>query len=306
MATLRIVHRTRYRYAAPVAFGPHRLLIRPRDAHDMRILDSKIGISPHADVSWHFDTFGNSVALLTFRDRASELFIGSELVLRRYVFAEPELQLDQQAAAYPFRYGPDENIDLSPFLFVQVRQDRPAVEHWIQHILPRMPDRSMQVLNALSSAIHDGLDYIRREEQGVQSPAETLTNESGTCRDYAFLFMEAVRTLGFAARFVTGYLYDASADTGESGLVGGGATHAWAEVFLPGAGWVEFDPTNEIVAGRDLVRVATTRTPEQALPVRGSFIGSADAYLGMDVEVEVRKVDFDRDGERTATQVDLG
>ncbi len=306
MPNLRIIHRTRYRYDTPVAFGPHRLLIRPRDAHDMRILDSKLAVSPHADVSWHFDTFGNSVALLAFHDRASELFIGSELVLRRYVFDEPQIQLDQQAADYPFRYSADESIDLSPFLFVQVRQDRPAVEHWIQHVLPEMPDRSMKVLNALSSAIHDNLQYIRREERGVQSPAETLTRESGTCRDYAFLFMEAVRTLGFAARFVTGYLYDAAAVGAGEGFVGGGATHAWAEVFLPGAGWVEFDPTNEIVAGRDLVRVATTRTPEQALPVRGSFIGPADAYIGMDVEVEVREEVSDPADRLGASQADIG
>ncbi|MFD0985610.1 transglutaminase family protein [Methyloligella solikamskensis] len=303
MRNLRITHRTRYRYDRPVEFGPHRLLIRPRDAHDMRILDSRLAVSPPAEVSWHFDTFGNSVALLSFHHAAEELFIGSELVLRRYVFDEPELQIEEHASTYPFRYDPDDSIDLSPFLFVQVAQDRPAIEHWIRTVMPVLPERTMQLLHQLSGAIHAELDYQRREEHGVQTPAQTLEAGSGTCRDYAFLFMEAVRTLGFAARFVTGYLYDAAAEGGESQLVGGGATHAWAEIFVPGAGWVEFDPTNQIVRGRDLVRVATTRTPDQALPVSGYYRGPAEAFVSMDVEVSVTRTDDEPGEERSVVQV---
>lgn len=303
MRNLRITHRTRYRYDRPVEFGPHRLLIRPRDAHDMRILDSRLAISPPAEVSWQFDTFGNSVALLSFHHGAQELFIGSELVLRRYAFDEPELKIEAHASTYPFRYDPDDSIDLSPFLFVQVAQDRPAVEHWIRSVMPSLPKATMQLLNELSSAIHDRLEYQRRDERGVQTPAHTLETGRGTCRDYAFLFMEAVRSLGFAARFVTGYLYDGSADGHDNQLVGGGATHAWAEVFLPGAGWVEFDPTNQIVRGRDLVRVATTRTPDQALPVSGYYRGPAEAFLNMDVEVVVTRTDDEPGMEQSDSQV---
>ena len=156
--------------------------------------------------------------------------------------------------------------------------------------MPSVPTETIAVLDTLSSAIHHGFTYGRREMRGVQSPAQTLALGSGTCRDFALLFMEAARILGFAARFVTGYLYDAATEGAASeALSGGGSTHAWADVFVPGAGWVEFDPTNRIVAGRNLLRVATTRTPSQALPVSGTFSGAAEDFLGMDVLVAVRQ-----------------
>jgi transglutaminase-like putative cysteine protease len=289
--TLRILHRTRYAYDRPVAFGEHRLMIRPRDGHDMRILDSSLTVSPRADVHWAFDTFGNSVALLSFHDAADELLIESELLLRRYGLDEPLARIDRFAGAYPVEYDAEERIDLGPYLMAEHPQDRAALAAWIAQVLPQIPGGSMQVLGALGTAVHGAFGYARREAEGVQTPAETIRLGTGTCRDFALLFMEAARSLGFAARFVTGYLHDEAAgnDSGED-MTGGGATHAWADVFVPGAGWVEFDPTNRIVASRNLIRVATTRTPSQALPVSGTFAHGGGQLLGLEVSVSVTDV----------------
>ncbi|TVR12084.1 MAG: transglutaminase family protein [Salinarimonadaceae bacterium] len=292
MRTLRIVHRTLYTYDAPVAFGEHRLLIRPRDGHDMRILDSVLTVSPRADVHWAFDTFGNSVALLSFHDEADELLIESELLLRRYGLDEPLPRLERYAGAFPAQYEPDERIDLGPYLDLEHPQDLDVVDAWLATMLPRPEGGSLQVLRTLGSAVHEAFRYARREAKGVQTPAETIRLGSGTCRDFALLFMEAARRLGFAARFVTGYLHDEASgnDSGED-MTGGGATHAWADVFVPGAGWVEFDPTNRIIASRNLVRVATTRTPSQALPLSGTFANQGGMLLGLQVAVSVSRVE---------------
>ena len=292
MRTFRVRHRTRYAYDRPVAFGVHRLMIRPRDGHDMRILDSSLTITPRAEVHWAFDTFGNSVALAAFREEADELIIVSELELRRYGLDEPVARIERYAEAYPFRYDPDDSIDLAPLLPMLFPGDRAAVERWMATVMPQKPEGCLQLLDQLGGAVHETFDYSRREIYGVQSPAETIESGSGTCRDFAVLFMEAARILGFAARFVTGYLYDPNADAADGDAVsGGGATHAWADIFMPGAGWIEFDPTNRIVAGRRLIRVATTRTPAQAVPVSGSFRHDGATSLGMEVEVSVSRVD---------------
>ena len=263
-------------------------MIRPRDGHDMRILDSSLTVSPRADVHWAFDTFGNSVAVLSFHDPASELLIESELLLRRYGLDEPLARIARFTGAYPVAYSPDDQIDLGPYLIADKPLDRETVAEWIAQVIPHLPGGTMQVLGELGAVIHSKFRYARREAEGVQSPAETIRLGCGTCRDFALLFMDAARSLGFATRFVTGYLHDESADS-DSGedMTGGGATHAWADVFVPGAGWVEFDPTNRIIASRNLVRVATTRTPSQALPVRGTFADEGGKLLAMEVSVTV-------------------
>lgn len=266
-------------------------MVRPRDGHDMRILDSSLAVSPRADVHWTFDAFGNSVALLSFHDAADELVIESTLVLRRYGLDEPLVRLERYAGAYPVLYDAAERIDLGPCLVVGHPADAAALAAWVGHVLPLLPGSSLQVLDALGSAVHGAFRYARREAEGTQTPAETLRHGSGTCRDFALLFIEAARGLGFAARFVTGYLHDeAAADGAGEDMAGGGATHAWADVFVPGAGWVEFDPTNRIVASRKLIRVASTRTPGQAMPVSGSFVHDGGAMVALQVAVRVTVV----------------
>ena len=291
MRTLRILHRTRYTYDRPVAFGEHTLMIRPRDGHDMRILDSSLTVSPRADVHWAFDTFGNSVAVLSFHDEADELLIESELLLRRYGLDEPLARFERYAGAFPVQYDADERIDLGPYMMAEHPQDQPVLAAWIAQALPQLPGGSLQVLGALGTAIHEAFRYARREAEGVQTPAETLRLGTGTCRDFSLMFIEAARGLGFAARFVTGYLHDEASgnDSGED-MTGGGATHAWADVFVPGAGWLEVDPTNRIVASRNLIRVATTRTPAQAMPISGTFAREGGTLLGLQVSVSVTDV----------------
>lgn len=294
MSLIRVRHETRYRYDRPVEFEEHQLMIRPRDGHDLRLLEAGLRIAPRARVRWSFDTFGNSIARVFFEEPAEELVVESELLVRRHVYDDPLLSIADEALPYPFRYRDDEQIDLAPLLHLQHPEDRAMLTHWRAGALPELPESSLDLLHALGAAIHEGFGYDRRDELGTQSPRETLEKGHGTCRDFAFLFMEAARDLGFAARFVTGYLHDPAlngdgAESGQGGTRGGGATHAWAEAFVPGAGWVEFDPTNLIVAGSDLVRVATTRTPEQAQPIQGSFKGPPETRSTMEVTVEVTR-----------------
>ncbi len=257
----------------------------------MRLINSSLTVTPNADVRWAFDTFGNSVALLTFADASDKLVIASELTLRRYGYDDPLDRLTRHTGPYPFSYDQEEAIDLAPMLMLQHPDERERLVSWMALSLRTGLDDTLQLLNELASVIHRDFVYGRREIRGVQTPAKTIELGSGTCRDFAVLFIEVARLLGFAARFVTGYLYDpASDESDDQGLSGGGSTHAWADVFVPGAGWIEFDPTNRIIAGRNLLRVATTRTPTQALPLSGTYCSPGSVFLGMEVEVSVEKI----------------
>jgi transglutaminase-like putative cysteine protease len=208
MSTFLVRHHTTYSYDRPVAFGAHRLMMRPRDGHDMRLLDSSLTVSPPADVRWEFDAFGNSVAVLSFHHPAQSLTVRSDLTVRRYGHDDPIGRLTRHTGPYPFAYDREESIDLTPLTALLFPDDRDALGAWLAAGIPTVPGETMALLDALVQAIHGGFAYSRRETAGVQSPAETIRLGSGTCRDFAVLFMEAARHLGFAARFVTGYLYD--------------------------------------------------------------------------------------------------
>tara|TARA_R110002124_G_scaffold100107_5_gene246600 strand:- start:19749 stop:20663 length:915 start_codon:yes stop_codon:yes gene_type:complete len=297
---LRITHRTEYSYDSPVDLNPHRLMLRPRDGHDLWVDDALLTIKPKASLRWYFDTFGNSVAEAVFHEPADHLLIQSELVIRRYpserAFRPPEAHI----CLFPFVYSVDDKLDLSPYLALHHPQDSEVLSQWLNSVFGDRPEKAFSLLRSLSDAIHNNLEYSSREEMGTQSPAETILRGVGTCRDFAFLFMEAARIFGFAARFVTGYLDDmptnpttspSTSPDSSNVPVGGGATHAWADVFIPGEGWIEFDPTNRIVGGRALIRVATTRTPSQASPVSGSFRGTSEMFLGLQVSVNVSETE---------------
>lgn len=278
----RVLHSTEYRYDKPVTFGPHLLMVRPRDAHDLWVEDAQLRITPTPKVRWYFDTFGNSVAEVQFSEPSDALRIVSELQLRRYP-AAPHIDSRRVVANYPFRYSYDEAIDLSRYLALQNPHECAIVSEWLHREFLDRPSNALQLLRLLSDKVHHAIEYSQREEMGTQSAAQTIEASRGTCRDFAFLFMEAARSLGFAARFVTGYLYDRT-DAGD--LSGGGSTHAWADIYIPGEGWIEFDPTNRIIGGAQLIRVATTRTPSQACPISGSYFGDAE-LLELEVSVEV-------------------
>jgi transglutaminase-like putative cysteine protease len=294
MKPLSVRHTTSYRYARPVRFGPHRLMLRPRDSHDLRLVRTELALSPAAELRWLHDVFGNSVAIATFREPASELRIESTLHLERYALDRPVFELDPDAASYPFVYSSEDRSDLGR----QVERHSPdpngVIDDWAKRFVTEKPIDTLRLLSNINSSIKAHFAYNTRDEEGTQSPAETLERNSGTCRDYAFLMIEAVRSLGFGARFVTGYLYDPKLDKGgDDGTLGAGATHAWCEVYLPGAGWVEYDPTNAIIGGEALIRVAVTRDPSQASPISGSYDGEPEDYLGMTIDVTVTSRDTD-------------
>jgi transglutaminase-like putative cysteine protease len=287
---LQVEHSTVYRYANPVTFSEHRVMCRPRASHDLRVIDSTLAVSPDADIRWVHDVFSNSVAIVAPRHPAAELRIDAGFTIEHSGEREEELPLEPRALSFPFDYSMDESLDLGAMRFPQHPDPDRMVLAFAQRFAPpgtRVDTRDM--LRWMSEAIRAEFAYGARDEEGTQPPAETLARRSGSCRDLALLMMEAVRRLGLAARFVSGYLYDPALDGGDVGMVGSGATHAWLHVYLPGAGWVAYDPTNTLYGGGDLIRVAFTRDPWQVPPVAGSYFGRASDYLGMSVEVKVHR-----------------
>ena len=288
MTVLSVRHVTTYRYRKPVRFGEHRMLLRPRDSYDQRLLRSTLTISPRpAELRWIHDVFGNCVTIVAFDDAADMLRIESNITLDHTPFNAPDFRLDPEARSYPFVYSSAEMPDLSRAIERQFLDPNDEVGHWArQFVRSGRPTETGSMLMTMTHAIRDGFVYSRRSGNGTQAPLATLASKRGTCRDFAVLMMEAVRSLGLAARFVSGYIYVPDRDKG-GGYLGGGSTHAWVQVYLPGSGWVEFDPTNAIVGSRDLIRVAVARDSRQASPLTGTFYGEAEDDLGMDVEVNV-------------------
>jgi transglutaminase-like putative cysteine protease len=288
MPILTVRHKTAYRYARPVQFGEHRLMFRPRDSHDLRLLDTALRIRPAAQVRWLHDVFGNSIAIATFDQAATELEFDSTFRAEQFPGAERALVLEPYARRYPFTYSAEEMPDLSRTVERGYADPGRKVDTWARWFVEG--DRSLatlEVLVAMTRSIQFQFGYARREETGTQDPVETLETRSGSCRDFALFMMEAARSLGLAARFVSGYLYDERLVGAAGGLVGGGSSHAWVQIYLPGAGWVEFDPTNGLVGGKNLIRVAVARDPSQAVPLTGTYSGAPGDFLGMSVEVSV-------------------
>ena len=288
MKYLTVNHATTYRYAKPVTFGRHRLMLRPRDSHDLRLVDAELSLSPPGETRWMHDVFGNSVAEVDFAQPAQELRVVSTLHIERYGLARPVFPIAPEAQNYPFVYSASDRSDLGRLLDRHYPDPHGVVETWAKRFVGGKPVSTYNLLSNINGAIKNEFAYTERYVEGTQSPIETLEKKSGACRDYALLFMEAVRSLGFGARFVTGYLYDPALDGGDA-MQGTGATHAWADVYLPGAGWVEYDPTNGLIAGENLIRVAVTRDPSQAVPIAGTFTGTPADFLGFSVDVTVTR-----------------
>lgn len=287
MNCFHIRHATTYRYVSPVIFGDHRLIIRPRDSHALRLVSATLAIEPHAIVKWSFDIFGNSVARATFGEASDTMSIISELEVQRFAPMEVGWEIDPAAQNYPFAYSPGEIMDLGGTNHCQYADPEGRLIDFARSFIAPSPMLTIHPLRAINRHIRAHFSYARRDDEGTQPPLETLARGSGTCRDFAMLMIEMVRCLGFGARFVTGYLYVPSLDQGGAGLIGGGATHAWLEVYLPGAGWIEFDPTNGIESSEDLIRVAVTRDAFQAIPISGSFSGTRSDFISLQVDVSV-------------------
>ncbi len=287
MPLLRVHHKTEYRYSRPVAFGEHRAMLRPNDSHDLRVFFIELDITPRPmRLRWIHDAFGNSVAIASFNERADRLTFESNVVVQHKPVPAFTLTPDDPAYFYPFLYDSEEYPDLFQYVTPHYADPNGELDAWARSFLgAEQPTRSFGILSRMTHGIRGSLTYRARYEEGTQHPLDTLQSGSGTCRDYALLMIEGLRRLGIAARFVSGYLFVPDADGG--GNIGGGATHAWVQVYLPSAGWIDFDPTNGIEGTRDLIRVAVARDPVQAIPLHGSFIGGGDAYIGMEVTVDV-------------------
>ena len=286
MPVLNLSHVTTYTYRQPVSFGEHRIMVRPRESYDQHLIDAQLVIDPEpCDLRWLQDVFGNSVAIATFNRRARRLVIDSNIRLRHEPAELQTVDIEEYARLYPFTYASEDMPDLLRSIERQHLDPQRQIDQWARQFLdPKGQTDTLTMLSTMTATIKRDFTYVSRHEKGTQTPIETLTHRSGTCRDYAMLMIEAVRALGFAARFVSGYVYNPSQEHEHRG---GGNTHAWVRVYLPGSGWVEFDPTNGIVGNTGLIRVAVARDIYQAVPISGTWSGFPGSFKDMDVSVNI-------------------
>jgi transglutaminase-like putative cysteine protease len=286
-----IKHNTTYRYAAPVTIGEHRAMFLPRVGYGGRVISHHIQTNVPSRIRWIMDTLSNNVAIMEFDAPATELSV--ECSFRAVHFGLKGVEafpLERRAKEIPVQFTPDEWIDLAAFMRPHAEDPDGSLAAWAMSFVTGDRTGTADVLKRMMDEIRDTFTYQPRDAEGTQPPGQTLSSRTGTCRDYAWLMIEALRRLGLPCRFISGYLYDASLDGGLVGMAGSGATHAWLQVYLPGAGWLFYDPTNRITEGFDLVPVATARHPGQAVPLAGSWFGEPQHYLGMDVTVSVHKI----------------
>ena len=286
MRRFKILHRTYYNFSGTVRLGPHALRLRPKENHELRIESASLDITPAATLRWHNDVEDNTVAIATFDTPTQQLAIESEVIVQQFNESPLDFLVDGYAADYPFAYAAEDSLVLAPYLLTTAQQATEPLAEWIAGLWQAgEPIQTYALLQRLCVHINQSLVYQAREQPGVQTSADTLSSGSGSCRDFASLFIEAARHLGLAARFVSGYLYAEPSDANY------GSTHAWAEVFLPGTGWKGFDPTIGKLVGTDHTAVAVARLPESVPPVAGSFVGPPGANLDVGVWVtELKKV----------------
>jgi transglutaminase-like putative cysteine protease len=280
MKSIKIVHKTKYKYNEPVKFGPHRLMMRPREGHDVRIVTARLDVEPAPTIRWLRDIYSNSIAILTFAEPALELSIVGEVQVDLLDDKPIECLIDPDARLFPFQYAPTEQVELIHYRLPSYPYEGPMLQRWLRQLYePGQTIGTFELLEKLNTHIYRSFAYSHRDDPGVQLPCDTLQRGSGSCRDFAVFMMEAARHWGFGARFVTGYIQMAEGQHG--------ATHAWTEIYIPGAGWRGFDPTNNKLAGNEHVSVAVAREQEKASPVSGVWDGPANAFNHMEVSVQV-------------------
>ncbi len=285
LALITIRHLTTYAYYQPVSLDQHRLMLRPRESRDLRLVSHDLAITPSARVTWAQDVAGNAVATSSFQGMSDRLVIDSLAVIDLSAAPWPVFEMAASAISFPFSYSPAEWTDLGALSQPQYADPAGRLLAWAQAFVRGATTDTLSLLKDMNEGISSWIAYQAREDEGTQGPLETLDRGTGSCRDFAVLLVEALRVLGFGARLVSGYLHNP--DQVSIGSAGGGSTHAWAEVYVPGAGWITFDPTNHGVGGGNLIPVAVARDIHQIMPVTGSFSGMNDAFQSMTVEVSV-------------------
>ncbi|MCK9259843.1 MAG: transglutaminase family protein [Azoarcus sp.] len=285
MTRIRISHTTVYHYRNAVSLNPHRLMLRPRESRELQLLSHTLKVSPDATIAWAHDVSGNAVATASFAGQTDTLRIESTVELDLTGNPWPIFNIAASALNFPFFYSNDDRADLGALAIQQYLDPMGRLQKWARSFVRGPAPDTLELLKAISHGVSEALQYEVRESEGTQTPTESLDRGRGSCRDFAVLFVEAVRSLDMGARIVSGYLYDPQNTA--TGSAGSGSTHAWAEVYVPGAGWINFDPTNRSIGGFNLVPVAVARDIKQLMPVSGSYLGGADAFAGMEVEVRV-------------------
>ena len=294
MPRLKIRHESTYTYDRPVTFGEWRLLMRPLDTHATRLIEASLE-APPSDTRWVYDAYGNCVCYLKPTEASDRLSVVNNLVVDRYPSPLAHVDIVNPRSAAPIVYDMADRVILAPFIAPASDDADKTYLDWLRSKMEAADEPALDLLKRLNQSIHDDFTYGMRDEPGTQSPGETLSRGAGTCRDFAWLMIESVRRLGFAARFATGYLYSPNQT-----VRGAGATHAWCEVFLPDLGWMEFDPTNALVESSALIRVAATRTFQEADPMNGSIFGEARCDLKVAVDVDLVEEASPEEGEPSA------
>jgi len=281
---LHIEHTTTYAYERPVTFGRHRLVLRPREGHDLRVERMYLRISPEHRLLWIRDVFGNSIALVDWLAPSDTLTIVNDVIIERFApFPARELH-DPWRVPFPPRYDPIEVGITSVYQVPGFVEDGVHVQAWLARELVADPLDAEGTMQALCMLVFKTIAYQRRTEKGVQTPARTLELKTGSCRDMATLMMEAARHLGVAARFASGYLH------GHASVAGRASTHAWTEVYIPALGWRGFDPTLGTATSLKHIVTGVSSHPRGVMPVSGAFNGNRSDCRSLTVSVRTEEL----------------
>jgi transglutaminase-like putative cysteine protease len=293
MPILDIKHVTTYCYSRRVSFGQHRMMLLPRDDANQKVLAYELQITPEPiRIDWSRDAFDNHVATAQFDQRAEELSFVSRIRIDHAPQSFRASTIDPSASRYPFTYSADDRRALNRYL--RLPASRRTIDRWSARFLDNDNSANLyDLLVDMTRTIKQTIKHESRHEEGIQNPVQTLSLASGSCRDVAVLMITALRSCGIAARFVSGYVHLVDDDEDD---IAGGNTHAWVQVYVPGPGWVDFDPAAGMNENQTLIRVATVQDPREATPLQGTWYGSPSDHLAMNVAVRVRaqKISSDR------------
>jgi transglutaminase-like putative cysteine protease len=287
MPILSIKHVTTYRYRQPVALGEHRMMLRPRDDDDQKVLQSELEIRPKPrELAWARDKLGNHVAIAHFADRSDELCVVSTICLEHAPNGFYGADIKDYARIYPFSYLAEDWSRLRRFILPLSLE--PELRRWSDQFFGNGSADTHALLVDMTRTIRRTFRHVARYEKGIQDPIRTIALGSGSCRDLAILMIAVLRSRGIAARFVSGYVHLAEEEHEDEHQMTGGNTHAWVQAYVPGPGWVDFDPSAGVVGNQNLIRVAVVEHPRDAIPLQGTWYGSPSDHLAMEVAVRVK------------------